>query len=97
MGTIIDTKESRAVQTFLQKSKEAFAAQIARNKVKSIDISSCILDDTEPSVVRFAVVGSVETTSPTGKLKTYEYRATVDVDGKNCKFADLKVLPLEES
>ena len=96
MGTILDTKESRAVQNFLQKSKEAFNAQIVRNKVSNIDISSCILDETDPSVVRFAVMGSVETTSPTGKLKTYEYRATVDVDGKHCKFADLKVLPPEE-
>ena len=96
MGTIIDTKESRAVQAFLQKSKEAFSAQIVRNKVSNIDISSCVLDETCKDAVRFAVMGSLETTSPTGKLKTYQYRATVDVDGKNCKFADLKVLPPEE-
>ena len=96
MGTIIDTKESRAVQNFLQKSKEAFAAQIARNKVNNVDISSCVLDETYTAGIRFAVVGSVETKSPTGKLKTYQYRASVDVEGKTCKFADLKVLPLEE-
>ena len=96
MGTIMDSKESRAVQNFLQKSKEAFAAQITRNKVNNIDISSCVLDETVTTAVRFAVIGSVETTSPTGKLKTYQYRASVDVDGKTCKFADLKVLPLEE-
>lgn len=96
MGTIFDTKESRAVQNFLQKSKEAFAAQIANSKVNSIDISSCIPDETYTAAVRYAVMGSVEMTSPTGKLKTYQYRASVDVDGKTCRFADLKVLPLED-
>ncbi len=97
MGTVIDTKESRAVQNFILKSKEAFASKVARNKVNNIDISSCAQDDAYTAGVRFAVMGSVETTSPTGKLKTYLYRASVDVNGKECKFAELNVLPPEEA
>ena len=96
MGNITDTKESRIAQNFLLKSKDAFAAKIARNKINSIDVSGCVLDEAYTAAARFAVVGSVETTSPTGKLKTYEYKATVDVKGKECSLASLEVLPLEE-
>ncbi len=96
MGNITDSKESRAAQEFVLKSKKTFSDQIARNKVNSVDISDCVLDKTYSAAARFSVVGSVETTSPTGKLKTYEYKATVDVAGKTCAFASLEVLPLEE-
>ena len=96
MGNITDSKESRAAQEFLLKSKKIFADQIARNKVNNVDISSCVLDESYSDAARFSVVGSVETTSPTGKLKTYEYKATVDVTGKRCSLASLEVLPLEE-
>ena len=96
MGNITDSKESRIAQEFLLKSKKIFADRIARNKVNNIDISSCVLDETYSDAARFAVVGSVETTSPTGKLKTYEYKATVDVKGKACTVESLEVLPLEE-
>ena len=96
MGNIIDTKESRIALNFLQKSKDAFSAKIARGKINNIDVSSCVLDEAYTAAVRFAVVGSVEISSPTGKLKTYEYKATIDVTGKTCAFAALDVLPLEE-
>ena len=95
MGLIMDTKESRLAQAFLLKSKPAFAEKIERNKVKDIDILSCVCDETVTGVARFEITGSVETSSPTGKPRTYQYRALVDVAGKECTMADLKVLPLE--
>ena len=96
MGIIVDNKESRLAQNFLLKSKEAIAAKIARNTVKNIDISDCAQDEAYKEAARFLIVGSVETTSPTGKTKTYKCRATVDVKGKECNFASLEVLPPEE-
>ena len=96
MGSIANTKESRAVQDFILKSKKAFAEKFERNKVNTIDISECVPDKTYTAAVRYAVVGSVETTSPTGKLKTYMYRASVDVNGKVCGMASLEILPIEE-
>ena len=96
MGNITDSKESRYAQEFLMKSKKVFDEKIARNKVNSIDVADCVLDETYAGAARFSIVGSVETTSPTGKLKTYEYKATVDVKGKDCSFVALDVLPLEE-
>ena len=95
MGTIVDTKESRLAQNCLLKSKEAFAAKIAKNKVMDIDISGCVCDETCKEAARFNITGSVETSSPTGKPRTYRYDAVVDVNGKDCKIADLKVSPLE--
>ena len=96
MGKITDSRESRYAQEFLMKSKKLFDERIERNKVNSIDISDCVLDETYSDAARFAMVGSVETTSPTGKLKTYEYKATVDVCKKECNLVALTVLPLEE-
>ena len=89
-------KETKHAQDFLLKSKEAFAAKIARNKVNNIDFTVFTRDEAYTEAVRFLAEGSVETTSPTGKLKTYRYNATIDVNGKDCKFASLDVLPLEE-
>ncbi|MBP5661907.1 MAG: hypothetical protein J6X30_01975 [Clostridia bacterium] len=92
----MDTKESKIAQKVVLKSKEAFALRIERNKVKNMDIASCTLDETFTAASRFVVTGSVETESPTGKAKTYTYRALVDVLGKEAALAELDVLPLEE-
>ena len=93
---IIDSKEKKYVHEFILKSKKAFAEKFTRNKVDSIDVSACTPDESYTEAARFAVDGSVETVSPTGKLKTYRYRATVDVKGKECTMAFLEILPLEE-
>ncbi|MBQ7173188.1 MAG: hypothetical protein IJR88_03645 [Clostridia bacterium] len=96
MMNITDSKESRAAQEFLMKSTKAFEAKIARGKVNNIDISVCTQDETYTALPRFQVVGSVEITSPTGKLKTYGYHATVDVNLKDCTLASLEVEKPEE-
>lgn len=96
MNNITDSKESRAAQEFLMKSTKAFEAKIARGKVNNVDISSCVLDETYTALPRFKVVGSVEITSPTGKLKTYEYHATVDVNLRECAIASLAIEQPEE-
>lgn len=95
MGTIIGTKESKIALDFLKKSKAAFSEKIARNTVKDIGVSECVLDESA-GTLRFAITGSVETTSPTGKERTYLYHAKVDVDGKAAKLAALDVAPREE-
>lgn len=96
MGNFTDSKESRCAQEFLLKSKKAFAEKIARNTVQNIDVFSCLLDEKDPAANRFTLVGSVETTSPTGKLKTYRYSASVAVNGKDCSIASLELSAPEE-
>ncbi len=95
MGTIINTKDGRTARNFVLRSKEAFSEKIPRNTVKDIDISECVRVEDYTEAVRIAVTGSVETTSPTGKTKTYRYQASVDVNGKEASFASLEVTPLE--
>ncbi|MBQ9428208.1 MAG: hypothetical protein IJU41_01540 [Clostridia bacterium] len=95
MSNVIDSKDCGRVRDFIMASETAFAAKFERNKVNNIDISSCEIDASYTAGERYAVVGSVETTSPTGKLKTYMYRAAVDVVGKKCALANLEILPLE--
>ena len=58
-------------------------------------VPECVLDESA-GTLRFAITGSVETTSPTGKERTYLYHAKVDVDGKAAKLAALDVAPREE-
>ncbi|MBQ1862041.1 MAG: hypothetical protein II149_00865 [Clostridia bacterium] len=95
MGNITDTKESKAAQNFLLKSKDAFSEKILRNTVKDIDISECVQDETYASACRFNITGSVETESPTGKARTYLYHATVDVADKKENLVSLNITPLE--
>ncbi len=95
MGKIIDTKESELVQEFVKNAKEDFSEKIFRNRVVDIDVTECLQDESFTEGVRMKVTGSVETSSPTGKPRTYEYHAVVDVHGKKAEFASLEVLPLE--
>ncbi len=95
MAHMIDTKESRIAQDFLKGSKKAFSEKIPKNTVKDIDITECTQDESYAEAVRIKMIGSVETSSPTGKPRTYLYHATVDVAGKKASFASLEIEPIE--
>ena len=63
------------VQEFMSNAKEAFKNQIPRDKVDDIAVTDCAEKDGA-----YEVTGSVGATSPTGKLKTFGYTATVTAD-----------------
>ena len=95
MANITDSKESRVAQAFLKKSKDAFAQFTGKNKVVDIDIVNCLADESYTDGVRFNIFGSVETSSPTGKPRVYEYKAVVEVEEKEATFVTLSVFPME--
>ena len=81
-------REEKATK-FVLGSKSAFQQYIERDKVDSVGVSSCVEKDG-----LFEFTGPVNLKSPTGKEKTFEYTALVNVDddGK-CSFTDIKVRP----
>lgn len=95
MGNIVDAKAYGIAEDFVKSSKKAFAEKIARNTVKDIDVSEGKQDEAYTAAARFVLTGSVETSSPTGKPRTYGYHATVDVVGKKASLVELKVDPLD--
>ena len=64
-----------AIKEFMSNAKEAFKNQIPRDKVDDIAVTDCAEKDGA-----YEVTGSVGATSPTGKLKTFGYTATVTAD-----------------
>ncbi|MBQ3866213.1 MAG: hypothetical protein II776_04870 [Clostridia bacterium] len=95
IGKIADTKESWTAQDFLKEAKGAFAEKLPRNKILDIGVTECVPDETVTTPVRMKITGSVETTSPTGKPRTYLYHAKVDVEGKKATLAELEIKPIE--
>ena len=90
-----DNDESWTAQEFLKGAKSAFAEKLPRNKILDIGVTECVPDETVIAPVRMKITGSVETTSPTGKPRTYLYHAKVDVEGKKATLAELEVKPIE--
>ena len=69
-------------------------AKIPRDRVVKIDVTDCDEQEAQPCA-RFSLSGPVSTVSPTGKDKTFSYRAVVDVREEGCTLVSLKVIPLE--
>ena len=81
-------KRIMLVNEFVTNAEDAFKAFIPRDKVDDIDITQ--YSDNGGAV---EITGSVSATSPTGKLKTYGYTATVNIDADGeCSFAKLHVI-----
>ena len=87
MSRTNDEKREIKVIKFITDSKEAFKTFIPRDKIDDVGITEC-----KEKNGAFEVGGSVSTTSPTGKLKTFGYSATVNMDEDgNCSFSKLQV------
>ena len=79
MAKSVDEKRLAKAQKYFTNAKEEFEKVIPRNKIGSIGVTKCTEKDGS-----FEFTGSVATTSPTGKFKTFSYVANVkeDADGK---------------
>ena len=91
----MESKEMKTAEKFLLKSKQAFAEKIPRNKLSDITVTECVRDEAFQEAARFRFTGAVGAASSTGKLRTYQYHATVDVKEKDAEIVDLEVLPIE--
>ncbi len=86
------TNQNRAsaAQNFMLGAKEEFKKFIPRDTIESITVISCTEKDGA-----FEIKGGVGTVSPTGKLKTFGYHSTVNVNGAGkATLADLQVSDL---
>ena len=87
MAKMTDEKREELARKFVTKSKSAFSQYIERDKVQSVGISSC-----EEKDGAYEFTGPLNLKSPTGKEKTFEYTAKVNVDEKGkCSFSEIKV------
>ena|GEM_PF-2087044 len=75
MAMTIDEKRQQQAKLFISGAKEAFKMFIPRDTINEIAVTECVEKDGA-----FELSGPVDTTSPTGKLKTFGYTATVIVD-----------------
>lgn len=80
MAKNIEEKRKNKAQSFIKGAKDEFKKFIPRDKIGDVDIRECVEKDGG-----FDITGSVATTSPTGKLKTFGYSAFVEVDGEGAK------------
>ena len=90
-----EIRKSKLAQKFIKNAVEDFSEKLPRNKIEDIGITNCVPDESYKDADRFLIEGSVETTSPTGKIRTYKYNAAVDVACRKCTLADLSVLPID--
>lgn len=87
MAKLTDEKREMKAQKFICGAKEEFKKFIPRDKIDDIGITECAEKDGV-----FQILGSVSTTSPTGKSKTFGYTAAVAVDGDGkAELSELKV------
>lgn len=87
MSKKIEEKPEIRAQEFMTAVRDEFRPFIPRDTIDEVTVSECKEKDGA-----FALVGSVGTTSPTGKLKTFRYAATVAVDENgNCTLSKLQV------
>ena len=90
MAKTIEEKRMAKAQKFVTHSKTEFKKHIPRDKIKDIEITTCT-----PRDDAFEITGAIGATSPTGKLKTFGYTVTVNVDeAGNASFASLQVSEL---
>ena len=75
MPKSIDKKREKTAKETITKAKDAFKHFIPRDTIQDIEITEC-----EKKDGAYELSGPVGTKSPTGKLKTFHYTATVIVD-----------------
>ena len=87
MAKMTDEKRELKAQKFIIGAKDEFKKFIPRDKIDDVDVKECAEKDGV-----FEMLGSISTTSPTGKSKTFGYTAAVAVDEDgNATLSDLKV------
>jgi len=88
MSKTIDEKRAKKAQKFITHAKKEFEKIIPRDKIDNVEITTCVEKDGA-----FEIIGSVGTTSPTGKEKTFGYSAVVNVDAnEECSLEKIKLL-----